>query len=355
MEIEEIGSFPPLPLLSLNHISLLCRSVKNSIRFYKEILGFIMIKRPSSFGFDGAWLFNYGVGIHLLKNSSIGASDFLRESRPINPKDNHISFQCTDIGVVKRKLEEMGIEHEKATAEDGGIWVEQVFFHDPDGYMIEICNCENLPILPLSSSSTSFKDVAKTIACKNTGGIACGLLGAAATLLCAADEAALCVPCDEKIHLCNKLASRHVRVGIADPSIVPRCDICENAPAFFYCEIDGTSLCLQCDITVHVGGKRTHERFLLLRQRAEFPVDKSANSDDQPRQPMNPRENRWHPPEMTVKTHEQNKASAIPISNGKVNHQKMDIKMFDLNTRPNNRINGQASSSQGMDVLSGNI
>ncbi|XP_026390527.1 uncharacterized protein LOC113286018 [Papaver somniferum] len=175
MEIEEIGSFPPLPLLSLNHISLLCRSLKTSIRFYQEILGFIMIKRPSSFGFDGAWLFNYGVGIHLLKNSSIGPSDFLRESRPLNPKDNHISFQCTDIGLVKRRLEEMGIEHAKATVEDSGIKVDQVFFHDPDGYMIEICNCENLPLLPLSSSA-SFKDVAKTIACKTAAGIACGLL-----------------------------------------------------------------------------------------------------------------------------------------------------------------------------------
>ncbi|KAF2301940.1 hypothetical protein GH714_030571 [Hevea brasiliensis] len=92
---------------------------------------------------------------------------------------------------------------------------------------------------------------------------------AAAILFCAADEAALCRSCDEKVHLCNKLASRHVRVGLADPSDVPRCDICENAPAFFYCEIDGSSLCLQCDMIVHVGGKRTHGRYLLLRQRVE--------------------------------------------------------------------------------------
>ncbi|KAJ6353275.1 hypothetical protein OIU76_002316 [Salix suchowensis] len=67
--------------------------------------------------------------------------------------------------------------------------------------------------------------------------------------------------------MCNKLASRHVRVGLATPSDVPRCDICENAPAFFYCETDGISLCLQCDMTVHVGGKRTHGRYLLLRQK----------------------------------------------------------------------------------------
>ncbi|KDP24876.1 hypothetical protein JCGZ_25160 [Jatropha curcas] len=82
-----------------------------------------------------------------------------------------------------------------------------------------------------------------------------------------------------QVHICNKLASRHVRVGLANPSDVPCCDICENAPAFFYCEVDGSSLCLQCDVSVHVGGKRTHRRFLLLRQRVEFPGDSTVAVD----------------------------------------------------------------------------
>lgn len=92
-----------------------------------------------------------------------------------------------------------------------------------------------------------------------------------ARLFCAADEAALCKACDEKVHGCNKLASRHVRLELAEARTVPRCDICENAPAFFYCGIDGTSLCLQCDTDVHIGGKKAHERYLLLGQRVEVP------------------------------------------------------------------------------------
>ncbi|MCO5601698.1 hypothetical protein L7F22_055821 [Adiantum nelumboides] len=93
-----------------------------------------------------------------------------------------------------------------------------------------------------------------------------------AVLFCAADEAALCVKCDEKVHGCNKLASRHIRLTLAEAGAHRRCDICENAPAFFFCGIDGTSLCLQCDMDVHVGGKRTHERYLLMGQRVELPV-----------------------------------------------------------------------------------
>lgn len=49
---SESGS---LPLLSLNHVSFVCKSVIESVRFYEEVLGFVMIKRPSSFNFEGAW------------------------------------------------------------------------------------------------------------------------------------------------------------------------------------------------------------------------------------------------------------------------------------------------------------
>ncbi|XAR57965.1 hypothetical protein NMG60_11026288 [Bertholletia excelsa] len=150
MEIEEGGSYEALPLLSLNHVSLLVRSVWASVRFYEDVLGFCSIKRPSSFNFRGAWLFNYGIGIHFIENESLDDGS-MNQPRPINPKDNHISFQCTDVGLVKRRLEERGIRYVTAVVEEGGIQVDQVFFHDPDGYMIEICNCDNIPIIPISS------------------------------------------------------------------------------------------------------------------------------------------------------------------------------------------------------------
>ncbi|KAL2511831.1 Lactoylglutathione lyase/glyoxalase I family protein [Abeliophyllum distichum] len=136
-----------LPLFSLNHVSFVCKSVKKSVQFYEQVLGFVLIKRPSSFDFEGAWLFNYGIGIHLLE-----AVDNVPDKKErINPKDNHISFQCSNMELVIQKLEEMKIEYETALVKEGGITVDQLFFHDPDGYMIEICNCQNLPLLPLSS------------------------------------------------------------------------------------------------------------------------------------------------------------------------------------------------------------
>uniref|UniRef100_A0A5B7BDV7 Putative metallothiol transferase FosB n=1 Tax=Davidia involucrata TaxID=16924 RepID=A0A5B7BDV7_DAVIN len=137
----------PLHLTSLNHVSLVCRSVEKSIDFYQNVLGFVPVRRPGSFDFDGAWLFSYGIGIHLLQSDD---PENMPERGEINPKDNHISFQCESMGAVEKKLKEMKIEYVRQQVEEGGIYVDQLFFHDPDGFMIEICNCDNLPVIPIA-------------------------------------------------------------------------------------------------------------------------------------------------------------------------------------------------------------
>lgn len=54
------------------------------------------------------------------------------------------------MGIVEKKLKEMEIKYVRQRVEEGGIEVDQLFFHDPDGFMIEICNCDNLPVIPLA-------------------------------------------------------------------------------------------------------------------------------------------------------------------------------------------------------------
>lgn len=58
--------------------------------------------------------------------------------------------QCESIDAVEKKLTEMGIKYVRQLVEEGGIYVDQLFFHDPDGFMVEICNCDNLPVIPLA-------------------------------------------------------------------------------------------------------------------------------------------------------------------------------------------------------------
>lgn len=61
-----------------------------------------------------------------------------------------ICWQSESITTTEKKLEEMKIEYVKRRVKDSGTYVDQLFFHDPDGYMIEICDCDNLPVIPLA-------------------------------------------------------------------------------------------------------------------------------------------------------------------------------------------------------------
>ncbi|CAN6268708.1 unnamed protein product [Urochloa humidicola] len=148
---EELAG-PALPLVRLNHVSFLCASVEESIEFYRRVLGFELVKRPASFDFRGAWLHKYGMGIHLLQRGSDSIAPAAARPPAINPKGNHISFQCTNMGVVKARLEKMEMEFVAARVRDGETVVEQIFFHDPDGNVIEICDCEKLPVIPLADA-----------------------------------------------------------------------------------------------------------------------------------------------------------------------------------------------------------
>ncbi|KAM7265317.1 hypothetical protein ACFE04_003000 [Oxalis oulophora] len=180
---------------------------------------------------------------------------------------------------------------------------------------------------------------------------------AAAIVFCAADEAALCRSCDDKVHMCNKLANRHIRVVLGHPSQLRNCDICDNTPAFFYCQLDGISLCLQCDTVVHVGGKRKHQRYLLFRQRVEFPLDKLANLDDDPSQTQLVKDQNLSPKLTSTANHHQNhRVSPVRVTEPDDDDadNKMDNTFIDLNSRPLQiRRLGSPNQEQGMNGVNG--
>lgn len=58
---------------------------------------------------------------------------------------------------------------------------------------------------------------------------------APATVICCADEAALCTKCDFEVHAANKLASKHQRLLLNSLSNkLPPCDICQVKESFFF-------------------------------------------------------------------------------------------------------------------------
>lgn len=88
---------------------------------------------------------------------------------------------------------------------------------------------------------------------------------APATVICCADEAALCAKCDTEVHAANKLASKHQRILLQSLSNkLPTCDICQEKPAFIFCVEDRALFCEDCDEPIHSAGSlaANHQRFL---------------------------------------------------------------------------------------------
>lgn len=119
-----------LPIQSLNHVALMTRRLDESRAFYRGVLGFREVERPN-FSFRGAWLFNYGLMIHLIENAKAG-----EPSEEIQTRENHLALHTEDLDRVEQLLKEHGIRFRKNTIADTGI--SQIFLQDPDGNHIEI-------------------------------------------------------------------------------------------------------------------------------------------------------------------------------------------------------------------------
>lgn len=89
---------------------------------------------------------------------------------------------------------------------------------------------------------------------------------AVASVVCCADEAALCFPCDARVHAANKLAGKHQRVPLLSETSEPAlCDICQERSSSFFCIEDRALLCRECDVSIHSANALAakHKRFLL--------------------------------------------------------------------------------------------
>lgn len=120
----------PLPLASVNHLGRTTKRLEASRAFYRDVLGFREVQRPN-FDFPGAWLFNYGIMIHLIQND--GAPDPAGE---IQTRGDHLAIHCPDLEAAERLLQEHGVEYRKNVIVDRNI--SQIFCRDPDGHHIEI-------------------------------------------------------------------------------------------------------------------------------------------------------------------------------------------------------------------------
>lgn len=142
-EMSTNQGFTKLPLKSFNHVSREVLSLPLSIQFYCNVLGFVEIKRPE-FEADGVWLWGYGISFHLIGTRVPDRRQAVKGNRIQHftsqlPTVDHIAFLTDDLPAIVRVLEEAHVYHKRASLVQSGI--DQVFFFDPDGNVIEISNC----------------------------------------------------------------------------------------------------------------------------------------------------------------------------------------------------------------------
>ena len=128
--------------INLHHINLCSTNVSVMDEFYRTVLDLkpepsMGAGRMVAGGYPGnvAFITDGTIQLHLAeKDLQVG----FRTGNAINPMERgHIAFRTDDIEAFKRRLEEKGIPFSNygTWAMDG--W-EQIFFHDPDGNIIEV-------------------------------------------------------------------------------------------------------------------------------------------------------------------------------------------------------------------------
>ena len=116
--------------LVLDHITIHCRDLEASRRFYAEVLDLTVGYRPPFDGPPGAWL--YDVEQRPVVHLYAGRENDPPESPPLD----HIAFVSDDLSGMKQRLEARGIAYGSAIVPDLG--AEQIFLDDPDGIRLEI-------------------------------------------------------------------------------------------------------------------------------------------------------------------------------------------------------------------------
>jgi len=136
---------------SINHIAIIVTDVGRSLAFYTEIIGFQQIQRPN-FDRHGAWLTMGNLELHLIKGvpNAPSGRDLIVSHMALETEEPHkvleklleyeVPFRQNISVPDPTKARENLVE----AFENSDGKVTQYFIRDPDGYYLEICNCDIL-------------------------------------------------------------------------------------------------------------------------------------------------------------------------------------------------------------------
>ena len=123
----------------IQHCALVVLDVERALHFYVTVLGLEELPRPANFRFGGAWLRAGGDEIHLIAASDTTCAPGVPEPGAAQKVGlaTHIAFEVERLAAMRDRLLEHGVEPVGGPMPRGD-GVDQLFFRDPDGYLLEL-------------------------------------------------------------------------------------------------------------------------------------------------------------------------------------------------------------------------
>jgi catechol 2,3-dioxygenase-like lactoylglutathione lyase family enzyme len=124
--------------MRIQHVGLVVSDLDRSRRFYAGALGLEEVPRPPNFVFDGAWFRFGGTELHLLsdEHATGGAGQPDPGAGAERGMTHHLALEVDDLAVACARLAANGVPLEGGPMPRGDGFT-QVFFLDPDGYVLE--------------------------------------------------------------------------------------------------------------------------------------------------------------------------------------------------------------------------
>ena len=115
----------------LDHYNVSTRNLRDTVRFYEEVLGLVNGPRPP-FDFPGAWL--YSEGHPVLHLNDISPTE--KPQRPDSGVIDHIAFGSRGFEAIKQHLTRKGVPFRANEVPNSTR--RQIFLTDPNNVLIEL-------------------------------------------------------------------------------------------------------------------------------------------------------------------------------------------------------------------------
>ena len=121
----------------IDHVNIIAADLEETIRFYEDVLGLRLGKRPDEMDFAGGWLCDAADRpiIHLMTQDPQRHGPAERKTMPTGSID-HVSLACADFAGMIRRCDDLGVAYRVNDRTYGEL--RQIFLTDPNNVVLEL-------------------------------------------------------------------------------------------------------------------------------------------------------------------------------------------------------------------------